>query len=75
VFNVIPIGHNASIGSILTGLWSIAILLPNLAVGVRRLRDGGYGWGHLFWVLVPVAGWVVLVVFLAQPTKLAAATA
>jgi uncharacterized membrane protein YhaH (DUF805 family) len=75
LFNVITIGDKSSVGSILTGLWSIAILLPNLAVAVRRLRDAGYGWGHLFWVLVPVAGWVVLVAFLVQPTKVTAPAA
>ena len=52
--------------SLLAGLWGIAVLLPNLAVAVRRLRDAGYGWGNLFWVLVPLAGIVVL---WAQPTK------
>jgi uncharacterized membrane protein YhaH (DUF805 family) len=44
-------------------------LLPNLAVAVRRLRDAGYGWGHLFWILVPIAGIFVLVTLWAQPTK------
>jgi uncharacterized membrane protein YhaH (DUF805 family) len=71
VLNVIRVGENAFLGSLLASLWSIAVLLPNLAVGVRRLRDAGYGWGHLFWVLVPIAGIVVLVVLWAQPTKAA----
>jgi uncharacterized membrane protein YhaH (DUF805 family) len=70
-FNVIKIGDNAYLGSLLAGVWSIAVLLPNLAVTVRRLRDAGYGWGNLFWLLVPIAGIVVLIVLLAQPTKAA----
>jgi uncharacterized membrane protein YhaH (DUF805 family) len=68
-FNVIRIGDNAYLGSLLAGLWGVAVLLPNLAVTVRRLRDAGYGWGHLFWILVPIAGIFVLITFLAQPTK------
>ena len=68
-FNVIRIGDNAYLGSLLAGLWGVAVLLPNLAVAVRRLRDAGYGWGHLFWILVPIAGIFVLIAFLAQPTK------
>ena len=36
---------------------------------VRRLRDAGYGWGHLFWLLVPIAAFFVLITLLAQPTK------
>ena len=44
----------------------IAALLPLLAAGTRRLRDTGRsGWWQLI-ALVPVAGIVVLAVFLAQ---------
>jgi len=68
-FNVIRIGDNAYLGSLLAGVWGIAVLLPNLAVTVRRLRDAGYGWGHLFWLLVPIAAFFVLITLLAQPTK------
>ena len=71
LFNVIRIGQNAYLGSLLAGLWGIAVLLPNLGVAVRRLRDAGYGWGNLFWLLVPIAGIVVIVVLWAQPTKAA----
>jgi len=69
LFNVIRIGDNAYLGSLLAGLWGIAVLLPSLAVAVRRLRDAGHGWGNLFFVLVPIAGIVVLIVLWAQPTK------
>jgi uncharacterized membrane protein YhaH (DUF805 family) len=67
--NVIRIGDNAYLGSLLAGLWGIAVLLPNLAVAVRRLRDAGYGWGHLFWILVPIAGIFVLITLWVQSTK------
>ncbi|MDP9145071.1 MAG: DUF805 domain-containing protein [Actinomycetota bacterium] len=69
LFNVIRIGDNAYLGSLLAGLWGIAVLLPNLAVAVRRLRDAGHGWGNLFFILVPVAGIFVLITLWAQPTK------
>jgi uncharacterized membrane protein YhaH (DUF805 family) len=70
-FNVIRIGDNAYLGSLLAGVWGIAVLLPNLAVTVRRLRDAGYGWGHLFWLLVPIAAFFVLITLLAQATATA----
>ena len=73
-FNVIRIGDNAYLGSLLAGVWGVAVLLPNLAVAVRRLRDAGYGWGHLFWLLVPIAGIFVLITLWAQPTKAVPAT-
>ena len=69
VFSVIRIGDTSSLGAILSSLWGIAVLLPTLAVGVRRLRDAGYGWGHMFWLLVPIAGIIVLIVFWSQPAK------
>jgi uncharacterized membrane protein YhaH (DUF805 family) len=56
-------------GPSIAGLWGVAVLVPTLAVTVRRLRDAGFGWGHIFWVLLPVAGTVVLVILCAQPSK------
>lgn len=70
VFSVIPIGvEGGSLGSILTGLWSVATLLPTLAVGVRRLRDADYAWQNIFWILVPIAGVIVLVIYWAKPSS------
>ena len=69
LFKVIGIGDNANLGSLLAGLWGIAVLLPSLAVGVRRLRDAGYPWGWMFFLLVPFAGGVLLIILWAQPTK------
>jgi uncharacterized membrane protein YhaH (DUF805 family) len=44
-----------------------AMLLPQLAVGSRRLHDiGRSGWWLLF-ALVPVGGVVLLVILWAQP--------
>lgn len=53
-------------------IFFLATLLPLLAAGARRLRDSGRsGWLQLIG-LVPVAGIIVLVVFLAQEGKEAA---
>lgn len=52
----------------LSTLWSLAVLLPALAVAVRRLRDSGRGWGNLFWVLLPIPGLIVLIVQLCKPS-------
>lgn len=58
------------VGPSLTGLWGIAVFLPSLAVAVRRLRAAGYPWGHLFWLLLPVAGVIILAVLCAQPDRI-----
>ena len=44
----------------LQGLFSLAILIPGLAVGARRLHDiGKSGWWQLLWFAI-VVGWVIL---------------
>jgi uncharacterized membrane protein YhaH (DUF805 family) len=58
-----------AIGSSLAGVWSIAVLVPTLAVSVRRLRDAGRSWTELFWILLPVAGLIVLIVRFCEPTR------
>ena len=45
------------------GFVALALLIPLLAVGARRLHDSGKsGWWQLF-VLIPLAGWLVLAIF------------
>ena len=49
-------------------LVSLALLIPSLAVGTRRLHDiGKSGWFQLIW-LIPLVGWIFLVYLLAQPS-------
>ena len=48
----------------LTGLYSLAVLIPTIAVMVRRLHDTGRtGWWLLIG-LIPVIGGIVLLVFM-----------
>ena len=56
-------------GNGLATLWSLATLLPLLAVAVRRLRDGGNSAAQLWWALVPVAGLVVLAMRFCDPAR------
>ncbi|HWZ71345.1 MAG TPA: DUF805 domain-containing protein [Casimicrobiaceae bacterium] len=58
----------ASIG-ILSGIYTLAVLIPGIAVTVRRLHDAGRsGWWILI-VLVPIVGWIVLLVFMLLDTQ------
>jgi uncharacterized membrane protein YhaH (DUF805 family) len=54
--------------TLFNSLVNLALLLPSLAVGVRRLRDAGKSPWNLAWVLLPFIGWIVLVVQLASPS-------
>ncbi|WP_372737511.1 DUF805 domain-containing protein [Neptunomonas sp.] len=59
-------GHASGAG-MLSGLYSLFIFLPSLAVSVRRLHDTSRsGWWALI-VLVPLLGWIVLLVMMALP--------
>ncbi|MEQ6902652.1 DUF805 domain-containing protein [Nocardioides sp. YIM 152588] len=54
-------------GDLIATVAALALFLPSLAVGVRRLHDTGRsGWWMLI-ALVPVVGWIVLVVFFCLP--------
>ena len=54
---------------LLSGAYVLAIVIPSLAVTVRRLHDTGRsGW----WVLLhflPVFGWIVLLLFTVQDSE------
>lgn len=62
------VGSTVMLGSSLAGLWSVVVLLPSLALAVRRLRDAGQEWTQLFWLLLPIAGVIVLIVRFAEPS-------
>lgn len=52
--------------SLLGALFSLAVLLPNIAVGVRRLHDlDKSGWWYLL-ILIPLVGALVLIYFFVQ---------
>lgn len=47
-------------------IYSLAVLLPSLAVAVRRLHDTGRsGWWMLI-SIVPLIGWIVIIIFMAK---------
>ena len=47
---------------------ALLLLLPNLALKIRRLRDAGLHWAFIFLHFVPMGG-IALLVLLAMPTK------
>lgn len=59
-----------ALGSMLiSSLYSLAILLPSLAIGARRLHDTGRsGWWQLI-ALIPIIGIIVLIVFYCQDSQ------
>lgn len=66
VFSALNVGI---IGTILEGLFALAILVPSLAITVRRLRDVGKEWYCIFLALIPIVGEIILIIFLVKPSK------
>ncbi len=55
--------------SVLATLYSLAVLIPSLAVGVRRLHDTGRSGWWLLISLAPVVGSIVLLIFMVQDSQ------
>ena len=52
-------------GDLLQSLFGIATFIPGIALGIRRMHDiGKSGWWLLIG-LIPIVGWIVLIVWLA----------
>ena len=49
-------------------IFYLAILVPTLALSVRRLRDAGFHWAFIFLRFAPMGG-IALMILHAMPTK------
>lgn len=57
-------GQMYAAGGVISGLATLALLLPNLSVTIRRLHDtdrSGWWW---FIVIIPVVGWIIYLYFM-----------
>ena len=46
--------------SLPSNLWQLAILIPSIALSVRRLHDVGRKGTYYLFVLLPIVGWILL---------------
>lgn len=57
--------NNSELGiGFLSGIYSLGVLIPGLAVCVRRLHDIGKSGWYYFLILIPIIGAIILLVFL-----------
>lgn len=69
LFTFLASAAASMINDTLSGLVSLATLLPSLAVGARRLHDTNRsGWYLLLW-LIPLVGWIILVIWAIQEAR------
>ena len=59
-----PVGSTGV--SAVAGLYALAVVIPSLAVLVRRLHDTNRSGGWFFISLIPIIGGIILLVFLVQ---------
>ncbi len=58
----------AGIG-LLSGIYTLAVIIPSIAVGIRRLHDTNRSGWWLLILLIPIIGPIVLIVFLVSDSK------
>ena len=54
---------------VLYGLYSLAVLLPSLAVSIRRLHDTGKSGAWILLALIPFVGAIILIVFMCTDSQ------
>jgi uncharacterized membrane protein YhaH (DUF805 family) len=48
--------------------WALVNIIPGLALSVRRLHDTGRSWVYILFYLIPIAGPIIFIVFMATAT-------
>lgn len=63
------LGAASGVFALLGGLFSLAVIVPQIAIGARRLHDTNRsGWWQLL-VFIPIVGWIILIVWWASREK------
>jgi len=66
---VLGTGYDDTTGGLVNTVGSLALFLPSLAAGVRRLHDTDRsGWWILIG-LIPIIGWILLIVWFCTDSK------
>ena len=69
LFTILASIATVLVNEMLSALFSLATILPSLAVAARRLHDTDRtGWMQLLW-LIPIIGWIILLVWFIQEGK------
>jgi uncharacterized membrane protein YhaH (DUF805 family) len=68
LFSVLVQAGGAVVSETIAGLLAVALLLPSVAVGARRLHDIGKSSWWLLIGLIPVIGALILLYWFVQPS-------
>ena len=63
ILSIIP-----KVGTVLSGILALALLIPSIGVAVRRLHDiNKSGWWMLI-ALIPIVGYIIFIIWVAKPS-------
>ena len=68
-FSILSGGDEENFFATLGSLAGLALLLPGLAYGVRRLHDTNRSGWHLLYGLIPIAGFIMLLIWFVQDSE------
>ena len=63
------IGTTSAGSGLLNGLYSLAVLIPSIGVSIRRLHDTNRSGWWILLGLIPIVGWIILIVWYAQDSN------
>ena len=67
--DMLTFGVNEEGMGLLGAIYSLVVFIPSLAVGVRRMHDTGRSGWVLLLGLIPVIGWVLVIVYSCQDSQ------
>ncbi|MBN2605172.1 MAG: DUF805 domain-containing protein [Bacilli bacterium] len=53
-------------GQSIAGLYNLAVLIPSIALFIRRMHDTGRSGWYWLWLLLPIVGWIIVLLALIQ---------
>jgi uncharacterized membrane protein YhaH (DUF805 family) len=62
---ILDVVFRGSTGQVLGAIYTLAVLLPSIGVGIRRLHDTNRTGWWLLVSLIPLVGWIWIIVLLA----------
>jgi len=61
---VLDVVIRGNVGQVLGAIYALAVLLPSIGVTIRRLHDTNRSGWWILVVLIPIVGWIWLIVLL-----------
>ena len=68
LFNIVISGILSAINAKLGTIFGLVTLIPNIAIDIRRMHDINKSGWNLFLGLIPIVGWIILLVYACTPS-------